>query len=156
MLIRLDMSQVINAPELLALLPHRYPFLLVDRVIDYQSFEYLKALKNVTYNEPYFMGHFPQKPVMPGVLIVEALAQASVILSNLSRKPPEGYQFLYYFAGIDNVRFKQVVEPGDTLILNVKKEAAKKDFWKMSAEATVNGTVVCEAVLLSFSKEIPL
>ncbi len=95
--------------QILSLLPHRYPFILVDRVIDYKAWDYLKAIKNVTMNEPFFTGHFPDNPIMPGVLMLEALAQACAILSNLSRQPKEGHEFLYFFAGIDNVRFKNVV-----------------------------------------------
>ena len=109
-----DINAIIN------LLPHRYPFLLVDRVLDYKPFEFLTAIKGVTVNEPCFMGHFPGNPIMPGVLILEALAQASAILSNLSRTPKEGHEFVYFFASIDNAKFKQIVTPGDVLRLEVK------------------------------------
>ncbi len=137
------------------LLPHRYPFILVDRVIDYVPYEYLVAIKNVTINEPFFTGHFPGNPIMPGVLMLESLAQASAILSNLSRKPTEGYDFLYFFAGIDNAKFKQVVYPGDQLRLEVKLSARKRDFWRMHAEAFVDDKLACSADLMSAAKEVP-
>src|SRR5277367_4739422 len=114
------MSESIDIIRILDLLPHRYPFILVDRVLEYKAFDYLIATKNVTINEPFFMGHFPGNPIMPGVLMLEALAQASAILSNLSRAAKEGHEFLYFFAGIDNAKFKQVVTPGDQLRLEVK------------------------------------
>ncbi len=113
------MGQSIDVSRILDLLPHRYPLILIDRVMAYEPFDYLTAIKNVTINEPFFPGHFPGNPIMPGVLMVEALAQASAILSNLSRQPQEGYDFLYYFAGIDKVKFKHVVIPGDQLELRV-------------------------------------
>ena len=128
----------------------------MDRVEDYKPFEYINAIKNVTINEPFFQGHFPGIPVMPGVLMLEALAQASAILSNLSRSPKEGHKFLYYFAGLDNVKFKQVVEPGDQLKLRVTNLNFKRDFWRMHGDVLVGDVIVCSADLLSASKEIPL
>src|SRR3990172_445652 len=100
-------------------LPHRYPFLLIDRIVDHEKDKFLTALKNVTMNEPFFLGHFPAKPIMPGVLIVEAMAQASAILGNLSMqdRPEDGS--LYYLVGIDKARFRQIVVPGDQLLLKV-------------------------------------
>jgi len=148
------MSEPIDIVSILNLVPHRYPFLLVDRVISYQAFDYLHAIKNVTINEPFFEGHFPGNPIMPGVLMLEALAQASVILSNLSRKPADGYSFLYYFAGIDKAKFKQVVTPGDQLRLEVKLINQKRDFWRMKGEAYVGDALACSAELLSAAKEI--
>lgn len=142
--------------EIHKLLPHRYPFLLVDRVLDYVPYEFLHAIKNVTFNEPFFPGHFPGNPVMPGVMILEAMAQAAVILSNLSRQPREGYSFLYYFAGIDNAKFKHIVTPGDQLILKVRNVAQKREFWRMHAEAYVGDKLACSADLLSATKEIKL
>src|SRR3990167_1264380 len=100
------MSNQIDIDKIFELLPHRYPFVLVDRVIDYKEFDFLTAIKNVTVNEPFFQGHFPGNPIMPGVLMLESLAQASAILSNLSREPKPGHEFLYFFAGIDNAKFK--------------------------------------------------
>lgn len=148
------MSEPIDITKILSLLPHRYPFLLVDRVLDYAPKDYLKAVKNVTMNEPFFNGHFPGNPIMPGVLILEALAQASAILSNLSIQPPEGYEYLHFFAGIDNARFKQIVTPGDQLRLEVKLIGHKRDFWRMHGEAFVGEKLACSADLLSAAKEI--
>lgn len=148
------MSEIIDIHQILNLLPHRYPFMLVDRVLDYKDFDYLHAIKNVTINEPFFMGHFPGNPIMPGVLMLEALAQASAILSNLSREPKEGYEYLHFFAGIDNARFKQVVIPGDQLRIEVKMVGQKRDFWRMHGEAYVGDKLACSADLLSAAKEV--
>jgi len=147
------MTQSLDIAHILSSLPHRYPFLLVDKVLEYKVADYLVAIKNVTINEPFFQGHFPGKPIMPGVLMVEALAQAGGILFNLSRTPKPGHVFLYYFAGIDNVKFKQVVLPGDQLRLEVKLLAAKRDFWRMDAKAFVEDKCACSAELLSVAKE---
>lgn len=134
--------------EILEHLPHRYPFLLVDRVVDYKPGEYLIGVKNVSFNEPFFTGHFPQRPVFPGVLIMEALAQATGLLAFKTQgKKPDGSS-LYYFAGIDNCRFKQPVEPGDQLFLEVKLVTTKRNIWKFSAEAKVDGKVVASADLM--------
>lgn len=148
------MTESIDITRILDLLPHRYPFVLVDRVLDYEPYGFLTAIKNVTINEPFFTGHFPGNPIMPGVLMLEALAQASAILSNLSRTPPEGYEFLYYFAGIDNAKFKHVVTPGDQLRLEVKLAGQKRDFWRMSGEVYVGDKLACSADLMSAAKEI--
>ena len=147
------MTQV-DVDKILNLLPHRYPFLLVDRVLDYKEFDYLTAIKNVTMNEPFFTGHFPGKPIMPGVLMLEALAQAAAILSNLSRKAKEGYEFLYFFAGIDNAKFKHIVTPGDQLTLRVELTNQKRDFWRIRGEAFVGDKLACSADLMSAAKEI--
>lgn len=134
--------------EILEHLPHRFPFLLVDRVLDCKPGEYLVAVKNVSVNEPFFPGHFPQRPVFPGVLIMEALAQATGLLAFKTQgKKPDGSS-LYYFAGIDNCRFKQPVQPGDQLILEVKLITTKRNLWKFSAEAKVDGKVVASAELM--------
>tara|TARA_Y100000588_G_C13716249_1_gene695194 strand:+ start:148 stop:606 length:459 start_codon:yes stop_codon:yes gene_type:complete len=148
------MGDEIDIRKVLDLLPHRYPFILVDRVLEYKPFEYLTAIKNVTVNEPFFTGHFPGNPIMPGVLMLEALAQASAILSNLSRTASEGHEFLYFFAGIDKVKFKQVVTPGDQLTLKANLLSSKRDFWRLSGEAYVGEKLVCSAELLSASKEV--
>lgn len=148
------MSESVDISKILEMLPHRYPFLLVDRVLDYRVFDYLTAIKNVSINEPFFPGHFPGNPIMPGVLMLEALAQASGILSTLSRTPKEGHEFLYYFAGIDNAKFKQVVIPGDQLRLEVKLIARKRDFWRMHGEAYVGDKLACSADLMSAAKEV--
>jgi len=148
------MSKVIETRDILDLLPHRYPFLLVDRVLEYKEFEYLVAIKNVSMNEPFFNGHFPGEPIMPGVLMLEALAQASAILSNLSRTASEGHHFMYYFASIDNAKFKRMVTPGDTLRLEVRLTGQKRDFWQLHGEASVEDKLVCSADLMSAAKEV--
>lgn len=148
------MSQSIDIKEIFNLIPHRYPFILVDRVLDYKVMEYLMAVKNVTINDNFFTGHFPGNPVMPGVLILEALAQASAILYSLSKQPAEGYGILHLFAGIDNAKFKQVVTPGDQLRLEVKLIGQKRDFWRIHGEAYVGDKLACSADLLSAAKEV--
>ena len=135
------------------LLPHRYPFLLVDRVLDYSLDENLTAIKNVTVNEPFFQGHFPSQPVMPGVLILEALAQACGILSSLTMGKAFGEGGLYYFVGIDNARFKRPVGPGDQLVLKASITRKLKGIWKFHAEASVDGEEVCTADLMCTYKE---
>ena len=125
--------------EILEHLPHRYPFLLVDRVLECEPGKRLKALKNVSVNEPMFTGHFPERPIFPGVLIMEALAQATGILAfKTTNTKPDGTS-LYYFAGIDNCRFKQPVVPGDQMILEVEVVKQKRGIWKFKAEALVDG-----------------
>lgn len=143
------MKCIMDIHEVMKYLPHRHPFLLVDRVIEMKEGESIVALKNVTINEPFFNGHFPNRPVMPGVLILEALAQAAGILAYKSTNtfPSEGV--LYYFAGIDNARFRRVVEPGDQLRLEVKLLRAKREIWKLEGSAYVDGELVCSAEFLS-------
>ena len=148
------MTGSVDINKILNLLPHRYPFILVDRVLDYVVFDHLVAIKNVTINEPYFAGHFPGNPIMPGVLMLEALAQASAILSNLSRTAKEGHEFLYFFAGIDNAKFKQIVTPGDQLRLEVKLIGQKRDFWRLHGDVFVGEKLACSADLMSAAKEI--
>jgi 3-hydroxyacyl-[acyl-carrier-protein] dehydratase len=148
------MSEHIDINQIFRLIPHRYPFILVDRVLDYKEMDYLTAIKNVAINENFFMGHFPGNPIMPGVLMLEALAQACAILSSLSREPTEGHEVLHFFAGIDNARFKHVVTPGDQLRLEVKLTGRKRDFWRMHGEAYVGDKLACSADLLSAAKEI--
>lgn len=148
------MGEFIDINQIVSLLPHRYPFVLVDRVLDYKKLDYLTAIKNVTINENFFTGYFPGNPIMPGVLMLEALAQASAILSNLSRESTEGREVLHFFAGIDNARFKHVVTPGDQLRLEVKLIGRKRDFWRMHGEAYVGDKLACSADLLSAAKEI--
>ena len=134
--------------EILKRLPHRYPFLLVDRVIELEKGVRIKALKNVTMNEPFFTGHFPNRPVMPGVLMLEALAQASAILAfdNVGVLPDD--KTVFYFVGIDNARFKKPVEPGDQLVLNATLDRSKAGIVKFSAHATVGDTTVVSADLM--------
>ena len=147
------MSQV-DINKILGLLPHRYPFILVDRVLDYKPFEYLLGIKNVTMNEPFFAGHFPGNPIMPGVLMLESLAQAGGILSSLSRQAKEGYEFIYFFAGIDNAKFKQIVTPGDQLQIRVELIGQKRDFWRFRGEVHVGDKLACSADLMSAAKEV--
>lgn len=140
--------------QILTHLPHRFPFLLIDKVIEFELGKSLTALKNVTINEPFFTGHFPQRAVMPGVLILEALAQASGILVSKSANvyPKDGV--LVYFAGIDNARFKRIVLPGDQLLLETELIRVKKDIWKFSCKATVDDQLACSADLLAAKKEL--
>lgn len=137
---------VMNIEKIIKMLPHRYPFLLVDRVvsIDYEQ-ESLVALKNVTFNEPHFMGHFPDMPVMPGVLIVEALAQAAALYVLDSMKLETCENKTVYFMSIENAKFRQIVSPGDSLYLHVKKERGRGNVWKFNGEAKVNDKLVAES-----------
>lgn len=141
--------------EILKRLPHRYPFLLVDRVLELEKGKRIKALKNVTMNEPYFVGHFPHRPVMPGVMILEALAQAAAILAfdNMGVLPDD--KTVFYFAGIDGARFKRPVEPGDQLVLNATLDRMKAGIVKFTAQATVDGAIAAEAELLCTMRRIP-
>lgn len=148
------MSEPIDIKQIFNLLPHRYPMILVDRVIDYKVFEHLTAIKNVTINENFFNGHFPDNPIMPGVLMLEALAQASGLLAGLSQTHEENSGILHFFAGIDNAKFKHVVVPGDQLRLEVKFLGKKREFWRMHGEAYVGDKLACSADLLSAAKEI--
>ena len=133
--------------QILKKLPHRYPILLVDRVIALEKGNSIKALKNVTINEPFFQGHFPYRPVMPGVLMLEALAQAAALLAfdALGTGPSE--DLVYYFAGIDNARFKRPVEPGDQLMLDVEMVRMKAGIFKFNGSASVDGTLAVQAEL---------
>lgn len=143
----------LQVQEIMALLPHRYPFLLIDRVLDFVPGETLTAVKNITINEPVFTGHFPNLPIFPGVLILEAMAQATGLLGFKTvseRKENE----LYLFAGIDEARFKKPVVPGDQLILEVKFLVEKRNIWKFSAEAKVDGQVVCTAQIMCARREL--
>lgn len=144
----------LNIHEVMKHLPHRYPFLLIDRVVDYTPGESLVALKNVTVNEPHFPGHFPHHPVMPGVLIVEALAQATGILAFISTNSLPDEKTLYYFAGIDNARFKKPVLPGDQLMLHVEVLKERRGIWKFAAEAKVDDKVVTSAELMCARSEV--
>lgn len=139
--------------DVLAHLPHRYPFLLVDKVLDYQPNQYLVGVKNVTFNEPCFTGHFPHRPVFPGVLILEAMAQCTGILAFKSTNELPDDHSAYYFVGIDEARFRSPVEPGDQLIMRVQVENQKRGIWKFAASATVDGKVVCEAMLMCTKKD---
>ena len=140
--------------EILNHLPHRYPFVLVDRVLSMELGKEITAIKNVTINEPFFPGHFPYHPVMPGVLIVEAMAQAAAILSFKTRGAKPSDDSVYYFAGIDKARFKKPVLPGDQIILKVKIDRILRDIWKYSGEASLDGVVVAEAEFMCILKAI--
>lgn len=124
------------------LLPHRYPFLLIDRVVDYRLHDSIRAYKNITINEPCFLGHFPGQPIFPGVLILEAMAQAAGVLGFKSIGNSDQ---LYLYAGVDNARFKQPVVPGDQLIIDVKHIKERRGIWKFSGVASVDNEVVCSA-----------
>jgi len=139
--------------EILKYLPHRYPFLLIDRVVKIEMGESLTAIKNVTMNESFFAGHFPGRPVMPGVLILEAMAQAGGVLAYKSTNTSPEDGVLYYFAGIDNARFRRVVEPGDQLRLEVKVLRSKRDIWKLEGSAYVGDDLACSAEFMSARKE---
>ena len=134
-------------------LPHRYPFLLVDRVLECEPGKRLLAVKNVTINEPFFPGHFPQRPVMPGVLILEALAQATGLLAFASLGHAPRQNELYYFVGIDKARFKKPVEPGDQVWLHVEYLWDKRGVWKFATRAEVAGQVAAEADLMCAARE---
>ena len=138
----------IGITEILNYIPHRYPFLLIDRVLEAGE-KNLVAIKNVTINEPFFAGHFPQKPVMPGVLIIEALAQASGMLIFNTIKRTLDKDFWFYLAGIDNARFKRIVEPGDQLRIEIELLKVKRDIWKFKGIATVDNQFVCSADIIN-------
>ncbi len=143
-----------NLHQVLEYLPHRYPFLLVDRVLSCEPGKDIVALKNVTINEPFFNGHFPHYPVMPGVLIIEALAQAAAILSFLTQNEKPDPNSIYYFVGIDNARFKKPVSPGDALHLHVALDKHKSGLWRYNAQAKVEGELVAEAQLLCAKRDV--
>lgn len=134
--------------EILKYLPHRYPFLLIDRVLSFESGVRIVALKNVTINEPFFVGHFPYHPVMPGVLVVEALAQAAAILTFRTKNELPDDKSVYYFVGIDSARFKRPVVPGDQLELHVSIAREVRGLWKFKGEARVGTALAAEAELL--------
>ncbi len=144
----------LNIQEVLSYLPQRYPFIFIDKVAEYEAGKSLLAIKNVTVNEPFFTGHFPGRPVMPGVLILEALAQASIILANLSLEVLDIGGGLHLFVGIDKARFKQIVEPGDQMQLRVDLVGVKHGIWKLRGVASVGDKVVCSADLMSATREI--
>lgn len=148
-------DSVMDINQILKTLPHRYPFVLIDRVIRVEIAKSLTAIKNVTINEPYFTGHFPEHPVMPGVLVIEALAQACCILAIKTAEAagliPRG---IYYFASIENARFKRVIIPGDQLTLDVELLKHKSDIWKFKGVASVAGDVACLTELTSARRDI--
>ena len=145
---------MMDIQEILKQLPHRYPFLLVDRVLELESNTRIKAIKNVTFNEPFFTGHFPGRPVMPGVLILEALAQAAGLLAvdAMGQVPDENN--IYYFVGIDSARFKRPVVPGDQLALEITIDRVRGGIWKFNAVASVDGEVAAEAQLMCTMRHV--
>ena len=142
---RIEMPMDIKA--ILDLLPHRYPFILVDRILEFESGKTITGLKNVSMGEPFFQGHFPGEPVMPGVLILEGMAQVGAVLAYLSTEPVEGQ--LVYFAGLDKVRFRKVVRPGDQLIFTLELVRQKRKLFKMIGKAYVDDVLVTEAELMA-------
>ena len=140
--------------KVLSLLPHRYPFLMIDRVVEIEKDTRLLALKNVTYNEPFFNGHFPIQPVMPGVLIVEAMAQATGLLAMESDPSTVGETTIYLFVGIDKARFKRQVEPGDQLYIEVVQNKMKRGIGFFSGTASVDGKTVATAEIMCTAREI--
>jgi len=144
---------VFSIQEIMELLPHRYPFLLVDRIVEWEPGKRIVGIKNVTINEPFFQGHFPGHPIMPGVLIVEAVAQAGGILA---LKAMGGERRIAYFAGIDNCKFRRPVVPGDQLRLEVTVLAHKGPVWKMHGEATVDGKLCAQADVTASIMDAPV
>ncbi|WP_369602491.1 3-hydroxyacyl-ACP dehydratase FabZ [Hahella sp. SMD15-11] len=144
----------IQINELFEYLPHRYPFLLVDRILEVEPGKRARGIKNVTVNEPCFTGHFPGNPIMPGVLIIEAMAQVAGVLGfvTVGKKPADG--FTYYLAGADKVRFKRPVIPGDQLVMDANFIMDKRGIWKFACEARVDGQLVCSAEILTAERSI--
>ena len=140
--------------QILKLLPHRYPILLVDRVLEIEPGKCIKALKNVTINEPFFMGHFPHRPVMPGVLMLEAMAQAAALLSFCTMEVTPDDKTVYYFAGIDGARFKRPVEPGDQMIMDVSLLRMKAGIFKFKGVTRVGEQIACEAELMCTMRRV--
>ena len=147
-------NETMTLEEIKEYLPHRYPFLLIDRVIAYEKDKRLVAVKNVTANEPFFQGHFPHYAVMPGVLIVEAMAQAAAVLSLRSLGHKNDGKWVYYFVGIDGARFKRPVVPGDTLTIEITQGPQKRNIGKFNTVAKVGDQVVSEAELLCALREL--
>ncbi len=147
------MSIQMDINEILHHLPHRYPFLLIDRVLRLEHGKEIVALKNVSMNEPFFPGHYPHHPVMPGVLIIEAMAQAAAILSFTSHSEEPDENTVYYFVGIDGARFKRPVVPGDQLIVKVQPTRNLRGLWKFKGVAEVDGQVAAEAELMCTVRE---
>jgi 3-hydroxyacyl-[acyl-carrier-protein] dehydratase len=143
-----DQAVSLDIMGVMRLLPHRYPFLLVDRVLECHKGESIRAVKNVTVNEPFFPGHFPHRPVMPGVMIIEALAQAAGLLAFITADVVPDESTRFYFVGIDNARFRKPVEPGDQLILTAKLERTMRGIWKFTTVAYVGGAEVCSAEMM--------
>lgn len=146
-------KKIISVEEIQKLIPHRYPMLLIDRVLDYEPGKWLHGIKNVTFNEPVFQGHFPEYSIFPGVLILEAMAQATGVLGFKTNQDKAGKE-LYLFASIDNAKFKKPVVPGDTMHLHVEFIKERRGMWKFYCEAKVDGKVVCSADLMCARREL--
>ena len=151
----MSIAKTMDINEVIKYLPHRYPFLLIDRVLSYEPGNQICALKNVTINEPFFTGHFPKHPVMPGVLVIEAMAQAAAILSFVTVGGEIDENSIVYFVGIDNARFKRPVTPGDALQLKVILTRRIRGIWKFQAAAYVDDFLVAEAELMCTARDIP-
>ncbi|APX91865.1 3-hydroxyacyl-[acyl-carrier-protein] dehydratase FabZ [Halomonas sp. 1513] len=145
---------VMDINEIREYLPHRYPFLLIDRVTELQLGELIRGYKNVSINEPFFNGHFPHHPIMPGVLVIEAMAQACGILGfkTVNKLPADGY--VYYLVGSDNVRFKRPVMPGDRLHIEAKVIREKRGIWKFACRASVDDELACEAEIICAERKV--
>lgn len=144
---------MILVEDILDIVPHRYPFLLVDRIESIDYGQSIQGYKNITFNEPFFQGHFPTKPIMPGVLIIEAMAQIAGILGEQTVSEQEGRKITYILAGVDGARFKKPVIPGDKLNLTATVEAHKRGVWKFDCEATVDGLAAAKAQILLSEQE---
>jgi 3-hydroxyacyl-[acyl-carrier-protein] dehydratase len=144
----MDINQILDH------LPHRYPFLLIDRVTEFKPGESLVGIKNVTYNEPFFQGHFPQRPVMPGVLILEAMAQATGLLAFRTVGQTAERESLYFLVGMDKARFKRPVEPGDQLVLRARLLRSKRGIWVFDCDASVDGKIVASAEIMCTERDI--
>lgn len=145
-------SDAMDIQKIQSLLPHRYPFLLVDRVIESEPGKRLVAIKNVTVNEPFFQGHFPSKPVMPGVLLIEAMAQATGLLAMESADVPK--EAIYYLVGVDKARFKRPVVPGDQVVIGVELLKRRRDIWVFAAEAKVDDSMVASAEIMCTARNL--
>lgn len=147
------MTEDLSITKILQTMPHRYPFLLIDRIIDYTPFETIRAIKNVSINEPFFQGHFPGHPIMPGVLILEALAQATGMLAFYSNQAKSEQGNMYYLVGVDKARFKHPVTPGDQLLLNATLVRKIRGIYRFDAHAEVDGKVVATAEFMTTERE---
>ena len=143
-----DNSQLLNESDIMAILPHRYPFLLIDRILSCSPGEEIHALKNVTVNEPFFQGHFPGVKVMPGVLVIEAMAQAGGVLAHQTAPETEPKP-LYYLVGVDKARFRRPVHPGDQLDIHIKVDRVVRGMWRFDASASVAGQAVASALIMT-------
>jgi 3-hydroxyacyl-[acyl-carrier-protein] dehydratase len=145
---------IMRIEDIFQYLPHRYPFLLIDRVTELKEMEYLKGYKNITFNEPQFTGHFPDHPIMPGVMIIEAMAQATGILAFKSSASKPSENAIYYLVGVDHCRFRQPTVPGDRLDFHVQVISTKRGVWKFNAETHVDGKLIASAELMCAEREV--